>query len=150
MENLGTLEYISTLTNLDSIDGGVCRDGAFNDYRIPDQYRPINPEFIRIPDALLMVIKKFCPDILEIYPTDVLPFNNFNPYDNTNGEKFRISLKLLVKNNRVGPKEMYEKLINHYYIMTYPDLDFVYFSVVSVDSTRDKTNRERFIGLFLK
>ena len=107
-------------------------------------------EHIRIPKTFLNVILKTFPEFEDVKTigyseNKIIDPNNFTPIF-----KYLVGVDIYFNepHGNLKSKEDYQSHINDYFIMTYPEIDFVTFQVQSLIIPPEKTNREKFIELF--
>ena len=104
-----------------------------------------------MPKILDTVIKKMHPEIISVSIKDVDSSLTYSPMDFSDIEKFRIHISVSFKQG-VQPKgvmEYYSEAIQDLFKYTYPDYDFVKFSVIEMNIPQPPSNRELFGRLFL-
>lgn len=129
------------------------RNGGYDpSYDSLDPYpQPIPVDLIKIPDTLIKVIQKSCPEVDYVIPINIdsemrVSFPNYERCD-----IFLIDLKIVVNNNhRIRTNNEYEILFNRAFKAIHPEALFVRFYVRDVKVPRQMTNREKFINIFTK
>lgn len=106
-------------------------------------------EQIKIPDTFLNVILKSFPEFYSITTEGYEVIEFYNPVNFQQDNRYRVEIK--IHTNVEGPKKNkseYEELINDYFKMTYPDMDFILFNIHSLIIPPKETNRDKFLELF--
>jgi len=109
--------------------------------------------FVTIPENLRIVITKMMPEITLMCVARVEAYKKYNPENFDVIDKYIVKLRLTFDGGirtLNGSDEYYGKEINKLFHFTYPDYDFVKFSVDEMDVRPEKTNYEKFIELFAK
>jgi hypothetical protein len=120
-------------------------DTAFNEFS--------DNKEIDIPEKLKDVVKKMCPEIMDIVSAGyreqtVYDPNNFEPVT-----KYLVGVDIYFDENNgmKKSKNEYSKEIDDYFRMTYgSEMDFITFHVQSFIFPPEKTNKDKFFELFGK
>lgn len=116
----------------------------------PKNYRHLNgTEQIKIPNIFLNVILKSFPEFDSITTEGYEDIESYKSVNFQQENRYRVEIKIYT--NVDGPKKNkseYEELINDYFKMTYPDMDFILFNIHSLIIPPKETNRDKFLGLF--
>jgi hypothetical protein len=104
----------------------------------------------KIPEKFKVVVKKLYKEIEEIEVHEVETIMLHNPIDFNLVEKFTIHLKLKLEKygNHLPLRQKYGDDITTAFTYTYPDIDFIKFTVRSFIDEPKKTNREIMMELF--
>jgi hypothetical protein len=104
----------------------------------------------KIPEEFKVVVKKLYKEIEEIEVHEVETIMLYNPIDFNPVEKFTIHLKLKLEKygNHLPLRQKYGDDITTAFTYTYPDIDFIRFTVRSFIDEPKKTNREIMMELF--
>ncbi len=104
----------------------------------------------KIPEVFKVVVKKLYKEIEEIEVHEVESIMLYNPIDFNPVEKFTIHLKLKLEKygNHLPLHQKYGDDITTAFTYTYPDIDFIKFTVRSFIDEPKKTNREIMMELF--
>ncbi len=109
--------------------------------------------FVTIPESLRIVITKMMPEITRMGVARVEAFKKYNPVNFDVIDEYIVKLRLIFDGGirtLKGSDEYYGEEINKLFHFTYPDYEFVKFSVDEMDVRPEKTNYEKFIELFSK
>jgi hypothetical protein len=93
------------------------------------------------------------PEITRMGVARVEAFKKYNPVNFDVIDEYIVKLRLIFDGGirtLKGSDEYYGEEINKLFHFTYPDYDFVKFSVDEMDIRPEKTNYEKFIELFAK
>ena len=105
---------------------------------------------MKIPEQFDVVIKKLYPEIKDLKIDEIksymIPIIDYGVAD----ERFAVSIIMDIKQgfNIVPDKEDYTQKLNTTFKYTFPDMDFVYFSVNKINIPPPMTNEEKFKQLF--
>jgi DNA mismatch repair ATPase MutS len=119
-------------------------DPTFNEF-------PDNKE-IDIPEKLKDVVKKMCPEIMDIVSVGYRETVMYSPDTFDQIKKYLVGIDLYF-DDKYGMKKSkndYGKELTDYFKMTYGELDFVTFHVRSFIFPPEKTNEEKFFEVFGK
>ena len=107
---------------------------------------------MKIPEQFDIVIKKLYPEIKEI---TILKFDTFmSPISHIDQgvalEKYYVQVEIQINQgfNILTDIEKYSEHLNTTFNYTYPDMTFVYFSVVKIICPPKISNRDKFYQLF--
>ena len=109
--------------------------------------------FVTIPESLRVVVNKMMPEITLMGVARVEAYKKYNPVNFDVIDEYIVKLRLTFDGGvrtLNGSNEYYGEEINKLFHFTYPDYDFVKFSVDEMDVRPEKTNYEKFIELFAK
>jgi hypothetical protein len=109
--------------------------------------------FVTIPESLRVVVKKMMPEITLMGVARVEAFKKYNPSNFDVIDEYIVKLRLTFDGGvrtLNGSNEYYGEEIDKLFHFTYPDYEFVKFSVDEMDVRPEKTNYEKFIELFSK
>jgi hypothetical protein len=109
--------------------------------------------FVTIPESLRVVVKKMMPEITLMGVARVEAYKKYNPANFDVIDEYIIKLRLTFDGGAKtlnGSSEYYGEEIDKLFHFTYPDYEFVKFSVDEMDVRPEKTNYEKFIELFSK
>ena len=109
--------------------------------------------FVTIPESLRVVVKKMMPEITLMGVARVEAFKKYNPVNFDVIDEYIVKLRLTFDGGirtLNGSNEYYGEEIDKLFHFTYPDYEFVKFSVDEMDVRPEKTNYEKFIELFSK
>ena len=107
--------------------------------------------FVTIPESLRVVVKKMMPEITLMGVARVEAYKKYNPANFDVIDEYIVKLRLTFDGGirtLNGSNEYYGEEINKLFHFTYPDYEFVKFSVDEMDVRPEKTNYEKFIELF--
>ena len=107
--------------------------------------------FVTIPESLRVVVKKMMPEITLMGVARVEAYKKYNPANFDVIDEYIVKLRLTFDGGirtLNGSNEYYGEEIDKLFHFTYPDYDFVKFSVDEMDVRPEKTNYEKFIELF--
>lgn len=105
---------------------------------------------MKIPEQFDIVIKKLYPEIKDLKIDEIksymIPIIDYGVAD----ERFAVSIIMDIKQgfNIVPDKEDYTQKLNTTFKYTFPEIDFVYFSVVKINIPTPQTKEEIFKELF--
>lgn len=105
---------------------------------------------MKIPEQFYIVIKKLYPEIKDLKIDEIksymIPIIDYGVAD----ERFAVSIIMDIKQgfNIVPDKEDYTQKLNTSFKYTFPEIDFVSFSVVKINIPPKLTNMEKFKKLF--
>lgn len=105
---------------------------------------------MKIPEQFDIVIKKLYPEIKDLKIDEIksymIPIIDYGVAD----ERFAVSIIMDIKQgfNIVPDKEDYTQKLNTTFKYTFPEIDFVYFSVVKINIPTPQTKKEIFKELF--
>lgn len=105
---------------------------------------------MKIPEQFDIVIKKLYPEIKDLKIDEIksymIPIIDYGVAD----ERFAVSIIMDIKQgfNIVPNKEDYTQKLNTTFKYTFPEIDFVYFSVVKINIPTPQTKEEIFKELF--
>jgi len=109
--------------------------------------------FVTIPESLRVVVKKMMPEITLMGVARVEAYKKYNPANFDVIDEYIVKLRLTFDGGirtLNGSNEYYGEEIDKLFHFTYPDYEFVKFSVDEMDVRPEKTNYEKFIELFSK
>jgi hypothetical protein len=109
--------------------------------------------FVTIPESLRVVVKKMMPEITLMGVARVEAYKKYNPVNFDVIDEYIVKLRLTFDGGvrtLNGSNEYYGEEIDKLFHFTYPDYEFVKFSVDEMDVRPEKTNYEKFIELFSK
>ena len=109
--------------------------------------------FVTIPESLRVVVNKMMPEITLMRVARVEAFKKYNPANFDVIDEYIVKLRLTFDGGTKtlnGSNEYYGEEIDKLFHFTYPDYEFVKFSVDEMDVRPEKTNYEKFIELFSK
>jgi hypothetical protein len=109
--------------------------------------------FVTIPESLRVVVKKMMPEITLMGVARVEAYKKYNPVNFDVIDEYIVKLRLTFDGGAKtlnGSNEYYGEEIDKLFHFTYPDYEFVKFSVDEMDVRPEKTNYEKFIELFSK
>jgi len=109
--------------------------------------------FVTIPESLRVVVNKMMPEITLMRVARVEAFKKYNPVNFDVIDEYIVKLRLTFDGGvrtLNGSNEYYGEEIDKLFHFTYPDYEFVKFSVDEMDVRPEKTNYEKFIELFSK
>ncbi len=109
--------------------------------------------FVTIPESLRVVVNKMMPEITLMRVARVEAFKKYNPANFDVIDEYIVKLRLTFDGGvrtLNGSNEYYGEEIDKLFHFTYPDYEFVKFSVDEMDVRPEKTNYEKFIELFSK
>jgi hypothetical protein len=107
--------------------------------------------FVTIPESLRVVVKKMMPEITLMGVARVEAYKKYNPANFDVIDEYIVKLRLTFDGGirtLNGSNEYYGEEIDKLFHFTYPDYEFVKFSVDEMDVRPEKTNYEKFIELF--
>jgi len=107
--------------------------------------------FVTIPESLRVVVKKMMPEITLMGVARVEAYKKYNPANFDVIDEYIVKLRLTFDGGirtLNGSNEYYGEEIDKLFHFTYPDYEFVKFSVAEMDVRPEKTNYEKFIELF--
>jgi len=107
--------------------------------------------FVTIPESLRVVVKKMMPEITLMGVARVEAYKKYNPANFDVIDEYIVKLRLTfdgVIRTLNCSNEYYGEEIDKLFHFTYPDYEFVKFSVDEMDVRPEKTNYEKFIELF--
>ena len=107
--------------------------------------------FVTIPENLRIVITKMMPEITRMCVARVEAYKKYNPVNFDVIDEYIVKLRLTFDGGvrtLNGSNEYYGEEIDKLFHFTYPDYEFVKFSVDEMDVRPEKTNYEKFIELF--
>ena len=107
--------------------------------------------FVTIPESLRVVVKKMMPEITLMGVAGVEAYKKYNPANFDVIDEYIVKLRLTFDGGirtLNGSNEYYGEEIDKLFHFTYPDYEFVKFSVDEMDVRPEKTNYEKFIELF--
>ena len=104
----------------------------------------------KLPEELVVVLHKMCPEIDEIEIYDTQEHKVYDPYTFDSESKFLVVIDIRIKNGFQisGNKEYYETIINDYFKMIFTKHEFIVFSVNQLLLPPEKTKKEIFEELF--
>ena len=120
-------------------------DAAFNEF-------PDNKE-IDVPEKLKDVVKKMCPEIVDIVSIGYREQTMYNPNNFEPVTKYLVGVDIYFDehNGMKKSKNEYSKEIDDYFRMTYgSEMDFITFHVQSFIFPPEKNNKDKFFELFGK
>ena len=120
-------------------------DAAFNEF-------PDNKE-IDVPEKLKDVVKKMCPEIMDIVSIGYREQTMYNPNNFEPITKYLVGVDIYFDehNGMKKSKNEYSKEIDDYFRMTYgSEMDFITFHVQSFIFPPEKNNKDKFFELFGK
>jgi len=109
--------------------------------------------FVTIPESLRVVVNKMMPEITLMRVARVEAFKKYNPVNFDVIDEYIVKLRLTFDGGvrtLNGSNEYYGEEIDKLFHFTYPDYEFVKFSVDEMDVRPEKTNYEKFMELFSK
>jgi hypothetical protein len=109
--------------------------------------------FVTIPESLRVVVKKMMPEITLMGVARVEAYKKYNPVNFDVIDEYIVKLRLTFDGGvrtLNGSNEYYGEEIDKLFHFTYPDYEFVKFSVDEMDVRPEKTNYEKFMELFSK
>ena len=109
--------------------------------------------FVTIPESLRVVVNKMMPEITLMRVARVEALKKYNPANFDVIDEYIVKLRLTFDGGvrtLNGSNEYYGEEIDKLFHFTYPDYEFVKFSVDEMDVRPEKTNYEKFIELFSK
>jgi len=109
--------------------------------------------FVTIPESLRVVVNKMMPEITLMGVARVEAYKKYNPVNFDVIDEYIVKLRLTFDGGvrtLNGSNEYYGEEIDKLFHFTYPDYEFVKFSVDEMDVRPEKTNYEKFIELFSK
>ena len=109
--------------------------------------------FVTIPESLRVVVNKMMPEITLMGVARVEAYKKYNPVNFDVIDEYIVKLRLTFDGGirtLKGSDEYYGEEIDKLFHFTYPDYEFVKFSVDEMDVRPEKTNYEKFIELFSK
>jgi hypothetical protein len=144
------MENEDNIINLANFYGGVSSriatpETAFNEFS--------NNKEIDIPEKLKDVVKKMCPEIVDIVSAGYREQMVYNPMDFSPIYKFLVGIDVYFDdhNGMKKSKDGYGKEFNDYFKMTYgSEMEFITFHVQSFIFPPEKTNKDKFFELFGK
>jgi len=107
--------------------------------------------FVTIPESLRVVVKKMMPEITLMGVARVEAYKKYNPVNFDVIDEYIVKLRLTFDGGirtLNGSNEYYGEEIDKLFHFTYPDYEFVKFSVDEMEIRPEKTNYEKFIELF--
>jgi len=150
METEDDNSYYNVINRYEEIGGRINPisnriDTSFNEFS--------NNKEIDIPEKLKDVVKKMCPEIMDIVSAGyreqtVYDPNNFEPVT-----KYLVGVDIYFDehNGMKKSKNEYSKEIDDYFRMTYgSEMEFITFHVQSFIFPPEKTNKDKFFELFGK
>ena len=102
---------------------------------------------------LVNIVEKMMPEITLMGVARVEAYKKYNPANFDVIDEYIVKLRLTFDGGvrtLNGSNEYYGEEINKLFHFTYPDYEFVKFSVDEMDVRPEKTNYEKFIELFSK
>jgi hypothetical protein len=120
-------------------------DATFNEF-------PDNKE-IDVPEKLKDVVKKMCPEIVDIVSIGYREQTMYNPNNFEPVTKYLVGVDIYFDehNGMKKSKSEYSKEIDDYFRMTYgSEMEFVSFHVQSFIFPPEKNNKDKFFELFGK
>lgn len=125
---------------------------------IPNRVDPTFNEFpdnkeIDIPEKLKDVVKKMCPEIVDIVSIGYREQSMYDPMTFNPVYKYLVGVDVYFDNHNgmKKSKNEYSKEIDDYFRMTYgSEMEFVSFHVQSFIFPPEKTNKDKFFELFGK
>jgi len=109
--------------------------------------------FVTIPESLRVVVNKMMPEITLMGVARVEAYKKYNPVNFDVIDEYIVKLRLTFDGGvrtLNGSNEYYGEEIDKLFHFTYPDYEFVKFSVDEMDVRPEKTNYEKFMELFSK
>ena len=128
-----------------NVDRIVTPQPTFNEF-------PDNKE-IDVPEKLKDVVKKMCPEIVDIVSVGYRETTMYNPNNFEPVTKYLVGVDIYFDehNGMKKSKNEYSKEIDDYFRMTYGgEMEFITFHVQSFIFPPEKSNREKFFELFGK
>ena len=105
---------------------------------------------MKIPDQFDIVVKKLYPEIKELKILDIstytIPIIDYGVVH----QNYKVSIDVFINQNFdvVPNTDDYNQKLNTTFKYTFPDMDFVYFSVNKINIPPPITNKEKFRQLF--